>query len=89
MNKSVIILLIFIIPIESINTPRFFLDKPLSKSSTNEVPRLSIIFPDGHRDKLILKRYKPNQFSESDECYYNGHLKNEPDACVAMTGIAL
>ena len=40
-------------------------------------------------DKLILNKYHANeedkQTSDQDCCYI-GHLKNEPEACVAMTG---
>ena len=49
---------------------------------------VSITFPDGHDDILILEHH---HFSEEDRnaqqaCHYIGQLKNDPEACVAMTG---
>ena len=40
-------------------------------------------------DKLILNKYHANEDDEQNsdpDCCYIGHLKNEPEACVAMTG---
>ena len=40
-------------------------------------------------DKLILSKYHANEDDEQNsdpDCCYIGHLKNEPEACVAMTG---
>ena len=48
-------------------------------------PQVSITFPDGYTDTLVLNHY----FSEKDQIEngnYLGHLANEKEACVAMTG---
>ena len=40
-------------------------------------------------DKLILNKYHANEDDKQNsdpDCCYIGHLKNEPEACVAMTG---
>ena len=48
-------------------------------------PQVSITFPDGYTDTIVLNHY----FSEKDQIEngnYLGHLANEKEACVAMTG---
>ena len=40
-------------------------------------------------DKLILNKFHANEDDKQNsdpDCCYIGHLKNEPEACVAMTG---
>ena len=59
--------------------------------SRNEIPEINIHFEDGSTDTLILERYYPNEESKLDReyhktCNYFGHLKNDEDACVAVTG---
>ena len=46
-------------------------------------PKISIQFPDGHQDNLILSQHED---AEDQECLYLGHLETEKSACVAMTG---
>ena len=41
-------------------------------------PSVSITFPDGFQDNLVLNKL--------GQCNWAGHLQNEQDACVAMTG---
>ena len=57
--------------------------------SLNEVPTIHVKFPDGHQDTLKLERF----YSSEEErrarklnCNFIGHLKNDPEACVAVTG---
>ena len=53
------------------------------------IPEVDIIFPDGHQDELILEKHFPNaeaQMENEVHCNYFGHLKNDPEACVAVTG---
>ena len=55
----------------------------------NEVPSISITFPDGYEDVLLLERFygsMDNKISGSEVCHYFGHLANEPNACIAVTG---
>ena len=57
--------------------------------SMYDIPEIDIIFPDGHEDELVLEKHFPNeeaQMENEDHCNYFGHLKNDPDACVAVTG---
>ena len=46
-------------------------------------PKITIQFPDGHQDKLILSQHED---AEDQECLYLGHLETENSACVALTG---
>ena len=45
-------------------------------------PQVSITFPNGHTDNLILDRF--HQEKDNIAGYF-GHLENEPKACVALT----
>ena len=49
----------------------------------NGSPQITIQFPDGHQDKLILSQHED---SEDLDCLYLGHLEHEDSACVALTG---
>ena len=67
-------------------TPKFNLEE---ERSANGAPSVSIAFPDGYKDTLVLSRYYANEEERMDRvkaCHYIGHLANEPEACVAMTG---
>ena len=53
------------------------------------IPEIAITFPDGHEDELILEKHFPNdqaRMENEDHCNYFGRLKNDPQACVAVTG---
>ena len=48
-------------------------------------PSVVIAFPDGYTDTLVLNHY----YSDEDNvegCHFLGHLANDREACVAMTG---
>ena len=65
------------------NVPTFSLLE--DRLDDGQPPQVSITFPDGYTDTLILNHY----FSDKDQIEngnYLGHLANEKDACVAMTG---
>ena len=72
---------------------KFSLIEKVPRSSD---PKVVVTFPDGYSDTMVLKRHNfndkiENQFEEQNEdddmdCNYFGHLSNETDACVAMTG---
>ena len=50
---------------------------------------VSVTFPDGYIDQLVLKRFDANnddRMANKEHCNFIGHLKNEVEACVAMTG---
>ena len=54
-----------------------------------DIPSISITFPNGVQDSLVLTRFYPNKESRMKKklsCRYFGHLSNEKDACVAVTG---
>ena len=51
--------------------------------STDGIPEVSLTFPDGSEDSLQLK----HAFDEAT-CAYRGRLRNDPKACVAVTGCA-
>ena len=53
------------------------------------IPKIAITFPDGHEDELILEKHFPNEearMENKEHCNYFGHLKSDPQACVAVTG---
>ena len=57
--------------------------------SLYDVPEIAITFPDGRQDELILEKHFPNdeaRMENEEHCNYFGHLKNDLDACVAVTG---
>merc|ERR1711879_583376 len=56
------------------NVPSFMLNE-----HTLNGPSISVKFPNGYSDNLILTRH-------NDECNFLGHLEMDMDACVAMTG---
>ena len=67
-------------------SPKFTL---LEERYANGAPSVSVTFPNGHQDNLILDRYDANEedrMSNKKHCNFIGHLENEPEACVAMTG---
>ena len=53
------------------------------------IPIIDILFPDGHEDKMILKRhFVTDEEKEKQElnCNFLGHLQNDREACLAVTG---
>jgi len=53
------------------------------------IPEVRIIFPDGHEDSLVLNYYYPTEEARMEgkaTCNLFGHLKNEPEACVGVSG---
>jgi hypothetical protein len=61
----------------------------VEERSVNESPRVTVTFPDGYTDTLVLNRYyssEKDRMAEAEECHFIGHLAKEQDACVAMTG---
>ena len=61
----------------------------VEERSLNGAPSVSVTFSDGYHDNLVLNRYDPNdedRMANKEHCNFIGHLENEPEACVAMTG---
>ena len=55
----------------------------------DEVPNIEIVFPDGSVDTAILNKYYSNEDDRKagiNRCNFIGHLAEEPDACIGMTG---
>ena len=49
---------------------------------SNEVPKISLTFPDGSEDVLEL-----NHNDRAEDCAYFGHFRNKVNkACIAVTG---
>merc|ERR1711953_587781 len=48
-------------------------------------PSISIAFPDGYNDNMILNKLDDEELEEN-ECTYMGHLEKETSACIALTG---
>ena len=61
----------------------------IGERSMDEVPSISIAFPDGSIDTLVLDKYYSNEDDRKagfNRCNFIGHLAEETDACVGMTG---
>merc|ERR1712166_1609244 len=61
----------------------------VEERSANGAPTVTVQFPDGYTDTLVLSRYyssEEDRMAGAEECHYIGHLANEREACVAMTG---
>ena len=63
----------------------------IEKQSNNLLPSISVKFPDGYTDRLILWKHYFNEEDRmknehTDDCHYFGHLAKEKEACVAVTG---
>ena len=61
----------------------------IGERSIDEVPTILIAFPDGSSDALVLDRYYSNEDDHKagfNRCNFIGHLEQETDACVGMTG---
>ena len=57
--------------------------------SLYDIPEIAITFPDGRQDEFILEKHFPNdeaRLENEEHCNYFGHLKMDPNACVAVTG---
>ena len=61
----------------------------LEEKSYNGAPRVSVVFPNGFEDNLVLNQFYANEedrMADIKDCNFIGHLENEAEACVAMTG---
>ena len=62
--------------------------KPRS-TNDNGIPSIDITFPDGSQDHLVLERHymcEADKMAKKMNCNFIGHLANEKEACVAVTG---
>merc|ERR1711910_177418 len=57
----------------------------LQGRSDNGSPSVSITFPDGHTDNLILSHFYDEE-NRPEGCHFSGHLEKDSEACVGMTG---
>ena len=60
-----------------------------SWNELDNIPQISIAFPNGHFDNLVLDRFYPSAETRrigKPHCNFIGHLENEQTACVAVTG---
>ena len=61
----------------------------IGERSMDEVPTIEIVFPDGSVDTAILNKYYSNEDDRKagiNRCNFIGHLAEETDACIGMTG---
>ena len=56
-----------------------------NRDSEGRTPSISIAFPDGYTDNMILNRIADEELEEN-ECIFMGHLETETSACIALTG---
>ena len=72
--------------ISDLGNPHFSM---MQDRSENGIPLINIRFQDGYEDTLILHKHTSQMRTddlESEYCHYLGHLENEPEACIAVTG---
>ena len=58
-------------------------------SERSMIPEINIVFPDGHEDSLVLNYFFPTEEARMEgkaTCNLIGHLENEPEACVGVSG---
>ena len=59
-------------------------------NALRDIPVIEVMFKDGKRDEIVLKHYvalpHSTNMDQTRACNYLGHLKNEVDATVAVTG---
>merc|ERR1711884_285015 len=87
MSSTVLIVVsLFITGTHSRLVPSFALSQDRSFDGS---PRVSISFPDGYTDTMVLSRYYSNEndrLARTENCHFFGHLEGEPEACIALTG---
>merc|ERR1711899_666107 len=69
------------------NQPTSF--RMVEDRSANGSPRVEVTFSDGYTDTMVLNKHyatEEDRMAGTEDCNYIGHLANEKDACVAMTG---
>ena len=69
--------------------PRLEPQFTLLDKSWDGTPSIKIEFPDGYKDTLVLEKFYGNDEDKKaklDRCHYIGHLANESESGVAMTG---
>ena len=71
--------------------PKITINKIKSPRSINDngIPSIDITFPDGSQDHLVLERHymcEADKMAKKMNCNFIGHLANEKEACVAVTG---
>ena len=57
--------------------------------SLNGIPTIGITFSDGFQDNFVLERHymsDTDRMMKTIHCNFIGHLANDPEACVAVTG---
>ena len=50
------------------------------------IPRIDIVFPDGHEDQIVLQRHFVTDLQSDLSCNYLGHLVKDKESCIAVTG---
>lgn len=61
----------------------------VANRGASESPRVTVRFSNGVKDTLVLYRYYSNEeqrLARTEKCHFVGHLANEREACVALTG---
>ena len=56
-----------------------------NRDAEGGIPSISIAFPDGYADNMILNKVDEEEMEEN-ECIFMGHLETETSACIAITG---
>ena len=61
----------------------------LNPDAGNSIPMIAITFADGHEDIFVLERHylsEADRLAKKINCNFIGHLENDSEACVAVTG---
>merc|ERR1719384_1043838 len=86
LSTGLIVAFLFVIKANSKSVPSLSLNQV---RSFDGIPSVSITFPDGYTDTLVLSRYYSNEndrLARTEKCHFFGHLEGEPEACIALTG---
>ena len=57
--------------------------------SLSAIPKIGIVFPDGHEDRMILKKHfvsDEERELDASNCNFLGRLEKDKEACLAVTG---
>ena len=90
MKVALLLLSFFFAVAKPQELPKIVINKTKPRSTNdNGIPSIDITFPDGSQDHLVLERHymcEADKMAKKMNCNFIGHLANEKEACVAVTG---
>ena len=90
MKTALLLFSSFFVVGKSQDLPQIHINNIKIKSTDdNGIPSIDITLPDGSQDHLVLERHymcQADKMAKKMNCNFIGHLANEKEACVAVTG---